>query len=122
MSAPTVLVVDDSEIDQFIAKHMLEKCAPTYNILQAFDGQEALDVLVQTGFPPKLILLDINMPRMNGLEFLAEYEKSELLKSDVVMLTSSFQDSDRNKCLAHKCVKQYLTKPAVIENFERLLA
>jgi CheY-like chemotaxis protein len=120
MSAPTVLVIDDSDIDQFIAKHMLEKCAPTYSVLQAFDGQEALDALVQIGFPPKLIILDINMPRMNGLEFLVEYEKSNLEKANVVMLTSSFQDNDRDKCLAHKCVKQYLTKPANIENFERL--
>jgi CheY-like chemotaxis protein len=122
MSALRVLVVDDSEIDQLIDKHMIEQSFSNVLVEQAFDGQEALEYLQKTvSNPPNVIFLDINMPRMNGLQFLHAYQTSGLPKSEVVMVTSSFQASDRDKCLTFDCVTQYLTKPPKPEDFEQVL-
>lgn len=118
----SILIVEDSEIDQYLAKYMIEKFYTDINVLQAYDGEEAISLLKSLSQQPKLILLDINMPRMNGLEFLDEYEASQIDKTTVVMLTSSFQNSDKNKCMAHTTVKKYLHKPLDITELESALS
>ncbi|MGJ8682016.1 response regulator [Paraglaciecola sp.] len=118
----SILIVEDSEIDQYLAKYMIEKFNSELSVLQAYDGEEAINLLKSLSQQPKLILLDINMPRMNGLEFLDEYEASSIVKTNVVMLTSSFQNSDRNKCMAHSSVKKYLNKPLDVAEIESALS
>jgi len=58
-------------------------------VLQAYDGQEALEVLKDLDTQPDVIFLDINMPRMNGHEFLEEYSKWDKCSVVIIMLTSS---------------------------------
>jgi len=111
MTINAVLVVDDSEIDQFLAKYVIEKYDENIEIIQAFDGREALDVLAKLPQSPSIILLDINMPRMNGHEFLAEYNTLEDHSARIFMLTSSEQDNDVRQAMSYNCVKRYLTKP-----------
>ena len=85
-----VLVIDDSETDQFICSCVLEEHNSSIEIIKAYDGKEGLEILATLDTPPELILLDINMPRMNGHEFLIEYNSIyDNPASVVVMLTSS---------------------------------
>ena len=111
MSIDIVLIVDDSEIDQFLARYMIEKFDTEIEIFQAYDGREALDLLHNMNRPPNVIFLDINMPRMNGHEFLDEYDTFDEQTANVIMLTSSEQGNDMEQAMAHDCVKQYFTKP-----------
>lgn len=122
MSINSILVVDDSDIDQYLAKYMIEQIDSSIQIQQAYDGQEALELLYDSKQSPDIILLDINMPRMNGLEFLDNYEASITALSRVVMLTSSDQASDKQKSLSHSCVTHYFTKPFEKTDLEALLA
>ncbi|MEP4892442.1 MAG: response regulator [Aliiglaciecola sp.] len=121
MKNRSILIVEDSEVGQYIAKYVIKKYDPGLDILQAYDGQEALELLSEIPKQPIIILLDINMPRMNGHEFLQQYETSELNKTNVIMLTSSCLDKDKDRCLWHKCVKKYLTKPLATSDLETIL-
>jgi len=121
MKLSCVMVVDDCEPDQFICKAMIECYDSSIVILQAYDGQEALEILASTEQKPDIIFLDINMPRMDGHEFLDIYEKKEASKASVViMLTSSSQEKDKERSMAFQCVKSYLVKPLIIDNLEEL--
>ena len=112
MSLSCVMIVDDSEPDQFICKAIIENENPEITLLQAYDGQEALELLDSAEEKPQIIFLDINMPRMNGHEFLKAYsQKKGDSAAIVVMLTSSEQENDRKKSMAYSCVKNYIAKP-----------
>ena len=91
-----VLIVDDDEDDRdlfCIAVHELE---PKINCILARNGEEALQGLQLEKFPkPDLIFLDLNMPRLNGIEFLRELKKdSQLQLIPVVIYTASLQEKD----------------------------
>jgi CheY-like chemotaxis protein len=107
-----LLIVDDSEADQFLCRMLLEDMDPTLEIQQAYNGIEALDLLAATKQMPQLILLDINMPLMNGFEFLdaldSQYPDSTVVVS---MLSSSANEEDRQMAARHARVKKYLQKP-----------
>jgi len=114
MSDPhIILIVEDQETDQFIAKRYLQKRWPSVKILTALDGRQAIEILESNMQNlPDLILLDINMPRMNGHEFLLEWSKRHHLDIPVVvMLTSSEQVSDKESTQQFSVVKDYLLKP-----------
>ena len=91
-----VLIVDDDEDDRdlfCIAVHELE---PKINCILARNGEEALQGLQLEKFPkPDLIFLDLNMPRLNGIEFLRELKKdSQLQVIPIVIYTASLQEKD----------------------------
>lgn len=122
MNLLSVMVVDDSEADQFISKLTIEEYDPSIEVLQAFDGQEALDILDTLELQPSVIFLDINMPRMNGHEFLEVYEQRSGAESSVIiMLTSSEQKEDIERSSAYKSVKNYFTKPLDIDDLDTVL-
>lgn len=122
MALSLVMVVDDSEADQFICEYTLKKYNPDIVIMSAFDGQEALDMLEAAETRPQVIFLDINMPRMNGHEFLAKY--TTLYEADnasvVVMLTSSDQTKDVERSMAYEAVMDYFIKPLSEEDIVSL--
>ncbi|TDF38451.1 response regulator [Alteromonadaceae bacterium M269] len=107
----TILIVDDNKSDHIISQVAIRKYDASINVLTAYDGQEALDLLETLDTPPDVILLDINMPGMDGHEFLEEYSKEPSPISIVAMLSTSNQESDKEKCLAYSFVKQYIVKP-----------
>jgi CheY-like chemotaxis protein len=104
-----VLLVDDNESDNFLHERVLERSGITENIGIALNGKEALYFLTHKGGcgesaeiqgQPELIFLDINMPVMDGWEFLEEYQKLGPLQSGKViisMLTTSINPEDRIK-------------------------
>ncbi len=92
----TLFIVDDDDIDAIALERALRKLRLLNTVRRARDGQEALDLLRAGEIPaPFIILLDLNMPRMNGLEFLQALRTDPMLTHAVVfVLTTSKSDED----------------------------
>lgn len=116
-----VLVVDDDEVDRLAIVRCLRKHGFGGKVHESRDGHEALAILRGDGGkrlePPYIVLLDLCMPRMDGVEFLEEIRRSEGLESTVVfVLTTSRAPSDLARCYEHK-VAGYIVKSASPEVF-----
>jgi len=96
LKAVSLLVIDDDDIDTTALQRALKKLKLANPLYRAKDGLEGLELLRGNKIPkPYIILLDINMPRMNGLEFLeAIRADAELTQSVVFVLTTSKSDED----------------------------
>ena len=119
----TVLLVEDDPIDVDAVQRAFRKARIRNPIVTAKDGLDALEMLRREGgvARPYLILLDLNMPRMNGLEFLEELRSDEALAGAVVfVLTTS--DAHRDIWAAYdKRVAGYILKSNVGEDFIKVL-
>lgn len=116
-----ILMIDDNEADHFLTREMLGMAYPDVEFCSAYDGEQALEKLKSGECKPDMILLDINMPRMNGHEFLAEYAENNSRELPVVvMLTSSSQERDRNMAMQYHCVRGYLVKPVMPDNIPEI--
>lgn len=121
-TAVNVLLVDDDDIDSQAVQRAFDKLNIANVITVASDGYEALNILRGEGgherLPqPYVILLDINMPRMNGLEFLHALRQDETLKSSVVfVLTTSDNQEDMMAAYSEK-VAGYFLKQKVGQEF-----
>ena len=118
-----ILIVDDRECDRALARRVLGKTWPDVPVLEACDGEEAIRLLKQPeGVAPDIILLDINMPKMNGHEFLETWFGDEGVNVPIVfMLTSSDLQSDREVARRFASVRNYIVKPMTREVAARLL-
>lgn len=102
-----ILTVDDSPSVRKMVEFSLK--SKGYTMGSAGDGLEAMDLLTQEPFDA--IILDVNMPRMNGLEFLEKrLENDQIATIPVIMLTTEGQDEDRDKALALGATA-YIVKP-----------
>lgn len=124
-----IMLIDDSDIDNMVNKHILGRNNIAENILVFTSANDALLYIEKnksTNDPnifPSVILLDINMPIMNGFGFLFEFEKlnPELIeKVKVVMLTSSVDPNDIRKSKEFKSVKSFISKPLSLEHLENI--
>lgn len=111
-----VLLIDDSEADLLYGRLMLERHGAVSHVLTFECAEQALRYLDGPQGPEvDLILLDINMPGMDGFGFLQAYERSGRAlgapDAPVVMLTSSPDPVDQRRAGRHACVVGYLTKP-----------
>lgn len=102
----TIVVIDDDEINREILKNIL---SDSYVVREAENGQEGLDLLKQLNYNVSLILLDIQMPIMNGYQFLDESNKIDQLKSIPIIVTTS-EKEDEEKCL-NNGASDFVTKP-----------
>ncbi len=95
-SEVTILLVEDDDVDAMAIERGFNKQRIVNTIIRAKDGKEAFDLLQRGEVQqPYVILLDLNMPRMNGLEFLTSIREYDSLKSSIVfVLTSSQADQD----------------------------
>ena len=118
-----ILLVDDDDIDVMNVRRAFEKGKIQNPLFHAEDGLVALDML-RSGLVPKhrrLVLLDLNMPRMNGIEFLRELrEDPELHGTTVVVLTTSDEERDRIEAYNFH-VAGYLVKPVRFLAFVELM-
>lgn len=97
MSKHTILLIEDDELDIISVERSLKKLESDYILHTAYNGIEALNILKNEGLVPDVILLDLNMPKMNGIEFLKLLRKDEQLKGmKVFVMTTSSESSDRN--------------------------
>ncbi len=127
-----VLLIDDDEPTNFLHKHVLKRSKCTENIFVVNDGKEALDFLTCSGkydylesYPEiDLILLDINMPRMSGWDFLEEYKK---LPEDhkgqiiIIMLTTSLNIEEREKAESMKEISGFKNKSLTSDMIQEIL-
>ena len=120
-----ILLVEDDIIDAELAIRELMKHNMANNLFHVKNGKEALDFIFATGkytdsrdvsYPPKLVLLDIQMPKLNGIEVLKKIKSDSRTRSmPVVILTSSKESPDIQTCY-DLGANSYIVKPV---NFER---
>ena len=118
-----ILLVDDDEVDVMTVQRAFGKNNLTNPIHIAGNGIEALERLRSGTIPPRrIVLLDLNMPRMNGIEFLHQLRAdTELQSTCVVVLTTS--NEDRDKLEAYRLnVAGYLLKPVTFPSFVELMS
>lgn len=132
----SVLIVDDSPDDCYLATHALNKSGAIDQVWSINDPRQVLDYFRDNaeasvsrpgGFPPTLIILDINMPGMTGFEFAdalqaRTYTNEESRPMVICMLTSSLNESDLDRALRHPLVGTYYPKPLTAENVAELLS
>jgi len=123
-----ILLVEDDELDVMNVQRAYKKNNITNPLFVAGDGIEALAMLRGEGSGPhvpqtrRIILLDLNMPKMGGIEFLRELRKDPDLKPlTVIVLTTS--DEERDKVEAYKLnVAGYILKPVTLQAFVEVMA
>ncbi len=118
-----ILLVDDDEVDVMNVRRAFRKAHITNPLFVAHDGLEALELLRRGALPcdRRLVLLDLNMPRMNGIEFLRALRADPALHATpVVVLTTS--DDERDKVDAYDLnVAGYLLKPVTFGSFVEIM-
>ena len=119
-----MLLVDDDEAFNFLNRIVFTDNNVNCRMDEVMDGKAALDYLQNSVECPDVILLDINMPVMDGFEFLEQFEKYSKCSSlsKVFILTSSHREEDRQKSLANKYVMGYFDKPLNSAHVKQILA
>jgi len=131
----SILIVDDSETDRYVLRRYLKRSGLNAFVAEVGDGAEALDYFSDyqekraenpETFPPLIVFLDINMPKVDGFEFLEKFDAIRTrhgMKSTIVMMfTSSPCAEDRERSLRWDFVSQFLVKGEFsAEDLTRLL-
>lgn len=126
-SDDVILLVEDDRVDIMTVQRALKKIDVSNPLCVARTGVEALGMLRGDGFPriepmPSLILLDLNLPQMGGIEFLKELRADPLLRAlPVIVLTSSNEPGDRAAAFEYE-VDDYIVKPHTFEEFSHAMA
>lgn len=113
-----VMLVDDDSTDNFLHRRVLEKSGIVESIVSFEHAEDSLEYLKHEGDIVDLICLDFNMPRMNGAEFLAEYEKldfKEGYRPAVMILSTSIGPEVETRAAMHPSVVRTQPKPLSIE-------
>ncbi len=112
-----VLIIDDSQTDIELAVIALEATGREISVCSAYDGESALAMLRKGRGLPDLILLDLKMPCMGGIEVLRAIRADDRLREiRVVVVTSSSLESDRAEAIAAGA-SDYLQKPLALDKF-----
>jgi len=121
----TIMLIDDNKIDQMLYQRIISRSGLVNKITSFLLATDALDYLLSDGaVQPDLILLDINMPRMNGFEFLEAVQThfGQDFAPVVVMLTTSLDPKDEARVKQIGLVRDYLIKPLTEAQLETLIA
>jgi CheY-like chemotaxis protein len=123
-----ILLVEDEEINNYIATRLIQKALPGAAVTSCLHGKYAIDLLTEMKNDPTklpdIILLDINMPVMNGWEFLDEYNHRNIDpqgKSAIFILSSSVFSEDINRARTYSQVKDFIRKPLDVTRIREIL-
>ena len=116
-----VFYADDDEEDREIFCSAVQEINPAIHVILSKDGQEALDVLRIRKEPPDFIFLDINMPRMNGIECLVKLKADNRLKSVPVIMYSTTADSKEVTKLKMLGAEGFIQKASSFEKLKQTL-
>lgn len=125
-----VLLVEDDRNFQYLVERLTKRIDLISELRIANDGQEAIELFqaedLSAAHAIDLLIVDINMPRLNGFEFLEQFKllranDEQIKKIEVVMLTSSNFDEDLKKAKALNIVREMFIKPTNIIELEKIL-
>jgi CheY-like chemotaxis protein len=120
-----VMVVDDSDIDRYIAKQIIKRSGFAEEVIledSATDALQYLQALDDADNVPRIVFLDIRLPEMDGFEFLDRFEKLPDVVRDncsVAMTSSSVDQEDHDKAMKSKYVRCFIDKPLSQENLRK---
>lgn len=129
-----ILLIDDNDDDNFFHRRIIDKAGIVETVDVCVDGNDALMYLQRQGKykdtrqlydPPDLILLDINMPRTNGWEFLEAYQSLDRQFAGgpvVIMLTTSLNSTDRQRAEGCPLVREFVSKPLRQDTLVEIIA
>ncbi len=127
-----ILLVDDDDATNYLNQRVIRKADVNVEVQVAYNGQEALDYLTNSGNFSKaitlpeagLVFLDINMPGMNGWDFLEAYKKlpeDQTRRIRILMLTTSVNPDEEKKAIGMPEVKGFIHKPLTPEKLEKAI-
>ena len=116
-----ILLIDDDEYMNFYNKIVLNKSGVANEIIDFQSATEALDYL-KVKDDIDLILLDINMPKLDGWGFIREFKKIKKQNLEIIMLSSSVNKEDKDRSESEKLIKMFLNKPLTKEKILEFLA
>lgn len=119
-----ILLIDDEDDCNFVTRMVLKKVGFTGRITCFTSADEGLDYMRAGEDLPDIMFVDINMPRVNGFEFLTVCEAEQLLPNgltSVIMFSSSNRPTDLERALSFRSVRGYVEKALSPESFERVL-
>ena len=121
MKSFTCFLIEDDADDQEIFINALARIDPAIRNVSASNGQEALDKLRASRVKPDIIFLDLNMPRMNGTEFLKAIAGKKAYQQIPIIILSTSSDSDTIAETIQLGAKEFITKPANYSDWETIL-
>ena len=123
----TVMVVDDNDIDRYVAENVILKTQFSEKVVSADSAMDALTYIEEhqenIDELPEVIFLDINLPEMNGFDFLERYENlPEVIKKNciIMMLTTSLDTTDKELASGNRYVSAFLNKPLNKDKLDQL--
>lgn len=121
LSSKRILLVDDDEDDREIFREVVQELDPTAVLHTAINGADGFEKLHSFDVPPNLIFLDLNMPVMNGTEFLRKIKAQEDLKHIPIIILSTSSDEWAIKEVKSLGVRTFVTKPAKFKEWRAAL-
>ncbi|SNR16505.1 response regulator [Tenacibaculum jejuense] len=117
----TILLIEDDQIEVMKFNRILSKLDSKHRVIEANNGEEALKILEDKDNLPNIILLDLNMPKINGIEFLKILKDDEVLKYlPTIILTTSTNQKDMLECYRIG-IAGYMVKPLKYEDYQNKL-
>ncbi len=117
MNSIEILLIEDDVIEVMKLQRTITSLQLNYKIIKALNGEEALTILKERDKLPDIILLDLNMPKINGLEFLSILKNTKSLKHiPTIILTTSNNNADLLECYKHG-IAGYILKPLKYEDY-----
>ncbi len=118
----TIALVDDEEVFHWITKQFIEKLDESIQIISFYNGREALDHLKSGQHIPDVLMVDLNMPVVNGWIFLNEFSELNLDQDiTIYVVSSSIDPEDQKRAQSYAHVTSFVSKPLSMEFLEKAL-